>query len=145
MTDTTRGNARRSPERILFEFYSRLNRGDVDGAEELLADSVDWVRRTERQSDPIVSDGAESILEGVFLQGDRPDQSHVQAVPERVTAAEGAMLVEGSFVGNGESPFEDSFTHDYEIRDGKITRLVTETDTASRREEITETRSRPAE
>lgn len=144
MTDTTRENARRSPEEVLFEFYGRLNRSDVDGAEELLANSVGWVQQTERQSEPIVSDGPESLLEDVFLRREGPSRNRVQIVPARVSEAAGTVLVEGAFVGKGESAFEIPFTHDYEIRDGKISRLVTRRDADSLRE-VAETRSRPAE
>ncbi|MCU4741897.1 hypothetical protein OB955_20890 [Halobacteria archaeon AArc-m2/3/4] len=118
----------------------------MDSAGELLSDAVRCIRRTDSQSDPVVSEGLESVLEDVFVRRDDcPGAVRVQIVPERVTETEGSVLVEGSFVRPSESAFEIAFTHDYEIRDGQIVQLITGTTPDSRREAVDEALGRPVE
>ena len=133
MRDPPEDESQLPNEAVVLELYAAVNRSDLETAKTMLDRNVVWsspgTTAMASDSDECSPGTPKTVIETVFTpQTDRVDR--VQAVPDRVTESDGSVVVDGAFIGTevDGSPFEISFTHGFDVRDGTVQRITWDED-----------------
>ncbi|WP_416839512.1 nuclear transport factor 2 family protein [Haloferax sp. DFSO52] len=117
---------------LLQSAYDAYNKGDLDTVLSVFADDIEWVE-PEGAPSPGTHIGPDAILNDIFMETMATFED-LSVEPDRIIDGGDTVVGVGRFRGTHRESgkqFDVSFAHVCDMKDGKMTKCINNTDTAA--------------